>query len=46
MADKVKDVAKSEALRIGSLAGNAAKSGAYMYPIKVTITFTYASTTC
>jgi uncharacterized protein involved in cysteine biosynthesis len=34
MADKVKDVAKSEALRIGSLAGNAAKSGAYMYPIK------------
>lgn len=35
MADKVKDVAKSEALRIGALTGEAAKSGAYLYPIKV-----------
>lgn len=35
MADKVKEVAKSEALRIGTLTGTAARSGAYMYPIKV-----------
>lgn len=36
MADKVKDVAKAEAIRIGTLTGDAAKSGAYLYPIKVT----------
>ncbi|KAH8692950.1 hypothetical protein BGW36DRAFT_302318 [Talaromyces proteolyticus] len=34
MAERVKQAVKSEALRVGSLASSAAKSGAYIYPIK------------
>lgn len=35
MADKIKDVAVEEADRIKSLASDAARSGAYLYPLRV-----------
>lgn len=35
MADKVKETAKEEALRVRQLAEDGVKSGAYVYPIKV-----------
>jgi hypothetical protein len=35
MADKVKEVAAEEALRIRALTKDAAMSGAYLYPLKV-----------
>lgn len=35
MADKIKEVAIEEADRIKSLASDAARSGAYLYPIRV-----------
>lgn len=35
MADKIKEVAVEEADRIKSLASDAARSGAYLYPIRV-----------
>ena len=35
MADKVKEVASEEAVRIRALAQDAARSGAYLYPLKV-----------
>lgn len=35
MADKVKEVAIEEADRVRNLAQEAAKSGAYLYPVKV-----------
>ena len=37
MADKVKEVAVEEADRIKSLATDAARSGAYLYPIRVSL---------
>ena len=37
VADKVKEVAVEEADRIKSLATAAARSGAYLYPIRVSI---------
>lgn len=38
MADKVKETAKEEALRVRQLAEDGVKSGAYVYPIKVSRT--------
>lgn len=35
MADKVKEVAIEEADRVRNLAADAAKSGAFLYPLKV-----------
>ena len=35
MADKIKEVAVEEAERIASLASDAARSGAYLYPLRV-----------
>lgn len=35
MADKIKEVAVEEADRIKTLASDAARSGAYLYPIRV-----------
>jgi hypothetical protein len=35
MADKIKEVAVEEADRIKTLASDAARSGAYLYPLKV-----------
>lgn len=37
MADKIKEVAIEEADRIKSLASDAARSGAYLYPIRVSM---------
>ena len=35
MADKIKEVAFEEANRIRSLSNEAARSGAYLYPLRV-----------
>jgi hypothetical protein len=35
MADRVKEVAVEEAERIKNLAADAARSGAYLYPLRV-----------
>lgn len=35
MADKVKEVALEEADRLKNLAADAARSGAYLYPLRV-----------
>lgn len=35
MADKVKEVAVEEAQRIKNLTADAARSGAYLYPLRV-----------
>lgn len=35
MADKIKEVAVEEAERIKSLTSEAARSGAYLYPLRV-----------
>ena len=35
MADRVKETAKDEALRVRQLAEDGVKSGAYIYPLKV-----------
>ena len=37
MAEKVKEVALEESNRLKALTGDAAKSGAYLYPIRVRI---------
>ena len=41
MADKVKEVAVEEAEKIKSLTAQAARSGAYLYPIRVSSLFVY-----
>ena len=41
MADKVKEVAVEEAERIKTLTAEAARSGAYLYPIRVRTGFSY-----
>lgn len=38
MADKVKEVAIGEAERIKALTSDAARSGAYLYPLRVSVT--------
>lgn len=43
MADRIKEVAVSEADRIKSLASDAARSGAYLYPLRVSNLGTYAA---
>ena len=37
MADKIREVAVEEADRIKTLASDAARSGAYLYPIRVSV---------
>lgn len=37
MADKIKEVAVEEAERIKTLASDAARSGAYLYPLRVSL---------
>lgn len=37
--DKVKDTVREEAQRVANLASDAAQSGAYLYPIRVWISF-------
>jgi hypothetical protein len=37
MADKIKEVAVEEAERIKTLASDAARSGAYLYPLRVSV---------
>lgn len=37
MADKVKEVAVEEADRLKTLTSDAARSGAYLYPIRVSL---------
>ena len=39
MADKIKEVAIEEADRIKALTNEAARSGAYLYPIRVSSSF-------
>lgn len=34
-SDKIRDTARHEAERVGGLASEAARSGAYLYPLKV-----------
>ncbi len=41
MADKVKEVAVEEAEYIKSLASDAARSGAYLYPVRVSVIPTF-----
>lgn len=43
-SDKVKQTAKDEAKRVSAIAQNAAQSGAYLYPLKVTTTRTTIDT--
>lgn len=42
MADKVKEVAVEEADRLKQLATDAARSGAYLYPIRVSLVTHFA----
>ena len=42
MADKVKEVAVEEAERIKTLTTEAARSGAYLYPIRVRTELSYS----
>ena len=41
MADKVKEVAIEEAEHIKELATDAARSGAYLYPVRVSLILIY-----
>lgn len=46
MADKVKEVAKEEADRIKSLTVEAARSAAYLYPLRVCSSYDCSETFC